>query len=69
MAEEARLESVYTSKAYPGFESRSLRNPPNAKSLIHNESATFLLQVSPRFWIFGDTWGRKMAFFVYFLAT
>ena len=25
MAEEARLESVYTSKAYPGFESRSLR--------------------------------------------
>ena len=27
MAEEARLESVYTSKAYPGFESRSLRSP------------------------------------------
>ena len=26
MAEEARLESVYTSKAYPEFESRSLRN-------------------------------------------
>ena len=25
MAEEARLESVYTSKAYPEFESRSLR--------------------------------------------
>ena len=25
MAEEARLESVYTSKAYPGFESPSLR--------------------------------------------
>ena len=25
VAEEARLESVYTSKAYPGFESRSLR--------------------------------------------
>ena len=26
MAEEARLESVYTSKAYPEFESRSLRS-------------------------------------------
>ncbi len=26
MAEEARLESVYTPKAYPEFESRSLRN-------------------------------------------
>ena len=25
MAEEARLESVYTPKGYPGFESRSLR--------------------------------------------
>ncbi len=25
VAEEARLESVYRSKAYPGFESRSLR--------------------------------------------
>ncbi len=26
MAEEARLESVYTSKGYRGFESRPLRN-------------------------------------------
>ncbi len=26
MAEEARLESVYTSKAYRGFESPSLRD-------------------------------------------
>ena len=26
VAEEARLESVYTSKAYPEFESRSLRH-------------------------------------------
>ncbi len=26
VAEEARLESVYTSKAYRGFESPSLRN-------------------------------------------
>ena len=26
MVEEARLESVYTSKAYRGFESPSLRN-------------------------------------------
>ncbi len=25
VVEEARLESVYTPKAYPGFESRSLR--------------------------------------------
>ena len=26
MVEEARLESVYTPKGYPGFESLSLRN-------------------------------------------
>ena len=32
VAEEARLESVYTSKAYPEFESRSLRN----KRVCHN---------------------------------
>ena len=29
VAEEARLESVYTSKAYPGFESRSFRKRRN----------------------------------------
>ena len=28
VAEEARLESVYTPKAYPEFESRSLRKLP-----------------------------------------
>ena len=38
MAEEARLESVYTSKAYHGFESRSLRfiiltKPKNTKTM------------------------------------
>ena len=27
MVERARLESVYTPKGYPGFESLSLRNP------------------------------------------
>ena len=32
VAEEARLESVYTSKAYPGFESRSLRRKNGFKS-------------------------------------
>ena len=32
MAEEARLESVYTSKAYPGFESRSLRRSLRVQS-------------------------------------
>ena len=39
VAEEARLESVYTSKAYPEFESRSLRNkgrnPPRSLPLFH----------------------------------
>ena len=33
VAEEARLESVYTSKAYPGFESPSLRTK-QSKALI-----------------------------------
>ena len=32
MAEEARLESVYTSKAYPGFESPSLRRRKGVQS-------------------------------------
>lgn len=34
MAEEARLESVYTPKAYPEFESRSLRKKENFGSLF-----------------------------------
>ena len=33
MAEEARLESVYTPKAYPGFESPSLRIHPSKDGL------------------------------------
>ncbi len=34
MAEEARLESVYTPKAYPEFESRSLRKKEVFKPLF-----------------------------------
>ena len=33
MAEEARLESVYTPKAYPEFESRSLRKNVQATEI------------------------------------
>ena len=40
VAEEARLESVYTSKAYPEFESRSLRN--KGKRGRYNTSPAFL---------------------------
>ena len=38
MVEEARLESVYTSKAYHGFESRSLRKEvkETIKKTIYN---------------------------------
>ncbi len=32
VAEEARLESVYTPKAYPEFESRSLRKLPRKQT-------------------------------------
>ena len=39
VAEEARLESVYTSKAYPEFESRSLRTKKDDKL-----SSFFVLQ-------------------------
>ena len=44
VVEEARLESVYTSKAYHGFESRSLRNQNlNIKKIICNyESYLYL---------------------------
>ena len=34
MAEEARLESVYTPKGYPEFESRSLRNKEDTSPLF-----------------------------------
>ena len=37
VAEEARLESVYTSKAYPGFESPSLRKFNKEKDQIKNK--------------------------------
>ena len=36
MAEEARLESVYTSKAYRGFESPSLRNKSCKSKDLHD---------------------------------
>ena len=42
VAEEARLESVYTSKAYPEFESRSLRWKKRTTTVVlfsyHNNS-------------------------------
>ena len=42
VVEEARLESVYTSKAYHGFESRSLRISCVDKKEAVNEAASFL---------------------------
>ena len=44
MAEEARLESVYTPKAYREFESRSLRK----NSVLHNSALFFYLQDSQK---------------------
>ena len=38
VVEEARLESVYTPKAYRGFESRSLRKQDRKKSIITNNN-------------------------------
>ena len=46
MAEEARLESVYTSKAYPGFESRSLRRKNGVQSFLGKRSVR--IPVSPQ---------------------
>ena len=44
MVEEARLESSYTSKAYQGFESPSLRKRPGGRLGCKRYSfATFLL--------------------------
>jgi len=40
VAEEARLESVYTPKAYPEFESRSLRS--NTKCGVSTDTPHFL---------------------------
>ena len=44
MAEEARLESVYTPKAYREFESRSLRK----NSVLHNSALFFYFQDSQK---------------------
>ena len=41
MAEEARLESVYTPKAYREFESRSLRK----NSVLHNSALFFIFRI------------------------
>ena len=41
MAEEARLESVYTPKAYREFESRSLRK----NSALHNSALFFYSRI------------------------
>lgn len=60
MAEEARLESVYTSKAYPEFESRSLR-PTDAPRLGR---LVFFVNDVPDFYylcthkLTTDTWQR-----------
>lgn len=45
MVEEARLESSYTSKAYQGFESPSLRKRPGGRAGVGKRYsfATFLL--------------------------
>ena len=51
MAEEARLESVYASKAHPGFESPSLRITAKAKPA---SKAGKKLQN-------GAIWGKKVA--------
>ena len=37
VAEEARLESVYTPKAYPEFESRSLRKLPRKQTYFRRD--------------------------------
>ena len=41
MVEEARLESSYTSKAYQGFESPSLRKRPGGRLGCKHSFATF----------------------------
>ena len=45
VVEEARLESVYTSKGYRGFESLSLRIAQRVKSLSYNNLGTFYLSI------------------------
>ena len=45
VVEEARLESVYTSKGYRGFESPSLRVAQRVKSLSYNNLGTFYLSI------------------------
>ena len=54
MVEEARLESVYTPKAYPGFESPSLRRNESANvkdtlakvAEIYQKSLEYVAQVT-----------------------
>ena len=43
MVEEARLESSYTSKAYQGFESPSLRKRPGGRLGCKHSFATFFI--------------------------
>ena len=57
MAEEARLESVYTSKAYPEFESRSLRNEAGTR---HGDPPRFLSPSLYRFPSFDHTLKKYM---------
>ena len=40
MVERARLESVYTSKGYRGFESLPLRNYPKTQGLFEDPAGT-----------------------------
>ena len=56
VAEEARLESVYTSKAYPEFESRSLRIEAGIQ---HNGFLLFLLASARGDQTTGTTWKQR----------
>ena len=51
MAEEARLESVYTPKAYPEFESRSLRKDFYLREGMPAIDIPFILLVSADIWM------------------
>ena len=60
MAEEARLESVYTSKAYRGFESPSLRK--KGKDPLNNNQRFFFVIVGS---MFGDYSSNSVINFLY----
>ena len=45
MVEEARLESVYTSKGYHEFESRSLRNNGEIPAVLKYIAGIFIFQL------------------------